>query len=404
MAGSPEEDRIADFTKKVHTRRLKRFISKLDLQKLQENVRARYLGVVCSDSGVCIAFGKHVDKIKKHFDGFVNFNHVKSIKNIGVDSVNGFVKELEYEHAGYKAHAVLKSATNPTADNLYYEYLAGLFANKASSYLPNFVETYGVYKYNSDEEYKEMEKPTETKDKLSGLSLIRIPTEPKRYIAKQQHQTELDHLKDACKYSKYMCVLIQHINGAQTLLDKCQNKLFVTNESPFVLFQIYYALYALNTSFTHHDLHADNVLIYEPVKDSYIHYFYHLLDGSVVSFKSSFIAKMIDYGRSYYNEASQPKEFDIESNSKSVYDTVCNIPECKPSCGYHVGFRSFDQGDRYSQQPNLSQDLRLLSLLHNADTAFNGKIFKAMCKNVRESILLSELCAKVVFNPFRTVL
>lgn len=399
LMASPTNEQITEFTNKVHTRRLERFMRKLDPRKLRANVRARYLNGVCSDSGVCIAFGKHVDKIKKHFDGFVKFNHVKSIKKIGAVSANGFVKELEYERAGYKAHAVLKSATKPNADNLYYEYLAGLFANKESSFLPNFVETYGVYKYNSNAEYKEMKKLTATKDELSGLHLIRIPAEPKRYIAKHQHQKERNHLKDACENSNYMCVLIQHINGAQTLKDKCQSATFVKYESPFVLFQIYYALYALHTSFTHYDLHADNVLIYEPVKDSYIHYFYHLLDGSVVSFKSSFIAKMIDYGRSYYDETLPPKAFDIESNSKSVYDTVCNIPECDPNCGSNVGFEWFELGHNISsQQPNLSQDLRLLSMLHNADKVFGGAQYTAMCKNVRASPLLKQLCAKVVFD------
>jgi hypothetical protein len=109
----------------------------LNPNKIREN-RARYLNGVCSDSGVCIAFGKHVNKIKKHFGGFVKFDNVKSIRKIGAVSENGFVKEIEYEHAGYKSHAVLKSSSKKFADNLYYEYLAGVFINMVSKFVPNF--------------------------------------------------------------------------------------------------------------------------------------------------------------------------------------------------------------------------------------------------------------------------
>jgi hypothetical protein len=186
----PTEEQIKKLTDKSHTRKIARFMRKLNPGK----IRARYLNGVCSDSGVCIAFGKHVDKIKKHFGGFVKFDHVKSMRKIGAVSSNGFIKEIEYEHEGYNAHAVLKSAAKQQADNLYYEYLAGIFANMASSRIPNFVETYGVYKYNTDSEYEEIKKLTATKDALSGLSLIRTPTDQKLHIATHQHKKERNYL------------------------------------------------------------------------------------------------------------------------------------------------------------------------------------------------------------------
>ena len=132
--------KISEFTNKVQSRRLARFMRSVDPHKR----RARFLNGVCSDSGVCIAFGKEVNKIKEHFDGFVNFDNVKQIRKIGEISANGFVKEIEYERAGYTAHAILKSSVRMNSDNLYYEYLVGQFINMIGQILPNFVETYAA--------------------------------------------------------------------------------------------------------------------------------------------------------------------------------------------------------------------------------------------------------------------
>jgi hypothetical protein len=206
-------------------------------------------------------------------------------------------------------------------------------------------------------------------------------------------------VKDACENSKYIAVLVQNIKGAKTLKDKSTSITFVQYELPFVLFQVYWALYALNDRFTHYDLHTENVLIYEPVKDGFIHYFYHLDDGSVVSFRSAYIAKIIDYGRSYYTDALPTNKFNIEGNSKSIYNTICKIPECKPRCGANVGFEWFEPGYNISsQKSNLSQDLRLLSMLHNSDTEFGGKTNLTLCANVKLNKPLKTLCSKVVFN------
>ena len=402
LISGPTEEEIKEFTNKVHTRKLERFMRKLNPGKIREN-RARYLNGVCSDSGVCIAFGTHINKIKKHFGGFVKFDHVKSLKKIGVVSANGFVKEIEYEHEGYKSHAVLKSSADKFADNLYYEYLVGVFINAISKGIPNFVETYGVYKYNSELEYQEMRKLTATKDDLSALRLIRTPSEQKRYIAKHQHQKEVNLLSNACKNSKHISVLIQHINGAKTLSEKCQSVVFVKYELPFILFQVYWALFVLQANFTHYDLHTENVLIYEPVKDAYIQYFYHFKDGSVIAFKSSYIAKMIDYGRSYYDYGMDPAtktQYDIESESKDIYNTICKLPECKPKCGYNFGFSNFQPGVNISSQKwNTSQDLRLLYMLRNGGVDFGGVEYNTMCANVKiHNTLLHELCKKVEFK------
>ena len=132
-----------------------------------------------------------------------------------------------------------------------------------------------------------------------------------------------------------------------------------------VLYQIYMPLSTLAKEFTHYDLHMDNVLLYEPIKNSYITYNYHLNSGVTVKFNSKYIAKIIDYGRSYYYE-------DINNNSKKTYDDICKIKKCDPNCGEDVGLSilgpEIPPGSFHyisSQVKNQSADLRLIKLVQD---------------------------------------
>lgn len=391
----PTEEEIKKLTDKAHTRKIARFMGKLNPGKIRAN-RSRYLNGICSDAGVCLAFGPHAKKVKKHFGGFVHFDNVNYLRKIGAVSSNGFVKEIEYEHDGYKAHAVLKSSASADSDNLYYEYLVGNFINAVSRSLPNFVETYGLFKYNSNPEYQDMMKLNATKDALSGLSLIKTPPDSWNLITKTESLKERNEklIQTACEESMFMSVLIQHIKEAKSLEDKCNSMYFVRYDLHFVLFQVYWALYTLNSNFTHYDLHTSNVMVYEPVNDSYIHYFYHLENGSVVSFKSKYIAKLIDYGRSYFDFQPPPDvkdQLDIYGESTDIYDAVCKEPKCEPKCGYNVGFSTLNSNyyKKYgieSRKSNISHDLRLLYMMKSTNKVilYNNSVI--------------ELCDKVVFN------
>jgi len=118
----------------------------------------------------------------------------------------------------------------------------------------------------------------------------------------------------------------------------------------------------LGNSFTHYDLHHENVNLYEPEKDSYIHFHYHMDGGQEYSFKSKYIAKIIDYGRSYF------KDEETGVDSKKIYTDLCKEPKCKPECGINKGFSwladSPVPSSSYwiiSQKRNKSHDLRLLN-------------------------------------------
>jgi hypothetical protein len=174
-------------------------------------------------------------------------------------------------------------------------------------------------------------------------------------------QESIDYSK-ACSESKYAAILIQHIKKAKALEDFVSvgfYSRFITNNLLYVLFIVYQALSSLSKTFTHYDLHCGNVLLYEPVKGKYIQYNYHQTDGSIIKFYLPYIVKIIDYGRSFFDNGNL--------NSKKIYDKICTVNECNPNCGQKSGF-SWLHPQAYltisSSQKNESHDLRLLIDIH----------------------------------------
>lgn len=358
----PSKKDIAVFRDKYVKRRATRKIGHF-FRKTDPRVRSKFLQSVCSDAGVCIAFGTNASAIRKHFDDFNNFNLLsKPAERIGSVSSNGFVKELTYVNRGYVANAVLKSSADFNADNLLYEALVGFFLNKMSRMYPTFIETYGLYQYNIDGlAYNACKKDKLTDPMVLSVGLTRIAQSTKD-ITNQK-------VKGSCLSPISMAVLIQHLKSAKTMREMCETQTFVTKDLLYVLYQIYMTLSSMSDVFTHYDLHQDNVLVYEPVAGSHIEYHYHLEDGTETMFRSKYIAKIIDYGRCYYNDIDSVS---IASESKSFYDNlVCK--ECKPRCGSGRGYEWLDykprriKRDSYicSQKSNVSHDLRFLYSIGN---------------------------------------
>ena len=317
----------------------------------------KFLQIVCPKSGTCIAFGKYSQELNHFFKNFIHFEYaVSPIKSLGAVSANGFVKEIEYERDGYKAHAILKSSQRNQADNLVYEYLVGIkYVNRIMKSFPCFVETYGLYFYSNNNVWKYMAaKKYVYTDQLNSLDL----------------QQNIDYTK-ACKESKYAAILIQHINNAKSLygMITSMNAKFIQLDLIYILFIVYQALALLSKTFTHYDLHLDNVLIYRPFPDQVIQYHYHNEDGTEFSFYSPYIPKMIDYGRSYFDNGNL--------NSRKIYDRVCSTKDCKPNCGKKYGFEWLNP-DPYltisSSQKNESHDLRLMNSLKSIDDFYKTNV------------------------------
>jgi len=336
--------------------------------------------LICSDDKVCLAFGEASDKVKDFFDGFTRFNFTKeAIKRIGEPSANGFVFELENETRGYKAYSVLKSAQEPSSDNLMYEYIVGQYINKVNKLYPCFLETYGLFKYRTN---KQWEKFSTTKEIMDMHALqAGLAPQPINYAK-------------GCRKSKHLAILIQHLPKPKTLDELTDDPDFIKDELMGALFQLYVPLAQLKDNFTHYDLHLGNLLMYEPVKDKYIEYHYHytptVLESSMhltdtsrttktalaasmqpntISFKSSYMLKIIDYGRSYF------KDEESGVDAKQIYGEICQERKCntkKSTCGENFGFSwlgddSADpEGHFYisSQHKNISHDLLPLDRLY----------------------------------------
>jgi hypothetical protein len=389
-------------------KKIDKFIRNKDIVKQ----KTKFLNSICSDSGVCIAFGGRNAKIIKHFfKDFIGFDYIDSIVPISNKSANGFLYSLKYLRESYMAHAILKSSRKADADNLMYEYGVGVEINKLFYHkYPIFVETYKCYSYNTDESWKVFETPSlvpfltdrnlklnkniriwtsyltdevvdqaEKKNAQKHLELLKTELEKtqtdltranevaSRVAAGELPSPSAEMLKDvlvpfknidyelSCKDSKIICLLVQNIDKAPTLNHVWRN----TNDMKVsevlnVLYQIYFTLSAISSTYTHYDLHSNNVLLYIPVKDKFIQYHYHTREGDVVSFKSSFIVKIIDYGRNFVKPFSEEAEKE-----------VCDTDECAPDCGSKHGY--YFKNDNFKKifvetsKKNESHDLRLLN-------------------------------------------
>jgi hypothetical protein len=311
--------------------------------------KSNYLSKVCLDSGLCLAFGTESKRIKDFFNGFKGLEFIQPpIKRIGNPSNNGFVQEIHYKREKYDAFAVLKSSMKTYTDNLYYEFLIGKELNSLISVLPCFVETYGIFKYKNSSDWKHAKNT-----KLISKNILFNGLENIEFLNPKEQ------LITSCQNSKYLAILIQHFKNVLTVKELINYPLFIKDELPYVLFQVYASLSMMSSFFTHYDLHWSNVLLYQPLNNSYIEYHYHSTDGSVVSFKSFYMAKIIDYGRCY-----------LDKTSKNIYKKLCNEEECEPTCGKNVGYEWLDdfRNDQnkdhiFSQNKNNSHDLRLLNML-----------------------------------------
>jgi hypothetical protein len=303
---------------------------------------------------------------------------------------NGFVNEIMYLRENYVAYSILKSSLDPESDNLLFEYLVGQYLNKKGKIFSCFLETYGIFRYNNPESHSRFQqKETYNIDLKTSL----LP----------MSETDSNIYAYSCLYSLYLCVLIQHIKGTNSLKKTLMNEIsvktigaFINKELLYILYQIYMPLAMLVNEYTHYDLHDDNVLLYRPVKFGHIKYHYHLQDGSESTFNSKYLVKIIDYGRCYFNDGPA-------NNALNIYNKLCETRECDETeeeedereeynkhegtnigpenCGQHKGYsilaKEKQPGSFHyisSQIPNKSHDLRLLNIINNLVNRLSAQI------------------------------
>jgi hypothetical protein len=267
--------------------------------KNKSKIKSNYLKHICSSAGDCLSFGKETEKINKLFHNFVDFSYVEfPIKRIGSVSANGFISMLKYKRNDYECYAILKSSQKLIVDNLYYEYLVGRdFINHMKNYYPCFTETYGIFKFNSVNDWQKFKDQNFPLDKEELKScLTNISDYPEEEI-----------IKLSCNNSANMIsILCEHINVKYSLKELLQNYILSLSKKfliPNCLYQILIPLYYLRKVYSHNDLHANNVLCFPVTTKNgnlgYINLNY-IIKGKKYTLRSEYILKIIDYGRSYY--------------------------------------------------------------------------------------------------------
>lgn len=337
---------------------------------------------------VCFTFGIDVNEfILRYFEFFCTFRYaLPDIRLIGVPSANGFINLISYRRNNYESFAILKSAQLEYSDNLYYEYVVGkYFINNQAKIYPCFVKTYGLFRFRQDQDWYNM---STQRHKRMNLALALEPL-------------HVNNISSSCVNSARLSILIEEIKDAFSIRNILElsgdimNRLryqhnkerfrreFLNTQLLYILVQVYFPLYFLRNSFTHYDLHTDNVLIFNPLPDNhYITFNYYYNERQFITFKSKYIAKIIDYGRAFYDNeypatinAEVRQQHDRNGptgghlfNSNSVYNIICQVPECV-QCGegqgfYYLGTNSNENTHWIATKiNNQSHDLRYINLI-----------------------------------------
>ena len=298
----------------------------------------------CKNLDDCLLVGSHITNIHDYFHSITNFTNVhEKIHKIKTAAGNGFIYKIPYQQKKDIIYAMLKSARKKKSDNLLYEFLIGYtYINTLVNKFPCFIYTYGLYYYRHDRDWQYMYNQNE-------ISSKHLPT-----MLSLQSKIKYDR---SCVDSKYISILIQGLQHSERISDKLNSSTFLNHHLAHVLFIIHHTLASLTDSFTHYDLHVDNVLLVRPSSKKHIKYVYHV-QNPPITFTCPYIPKIIDYGRCFFDNGT--------IQSKMIYDKLCSVPECK-SCGKYDGFSLLSPRKFYtisSQIKNESHDLRLLNTIN----------------------------------------
>ena len=212
------------------------------------------------------------------------------IKPIGKVSVNGFVNKLTY---GNNDTAILKSTRSDFSDNLYFEWFIGCSFINYLAY-PCFCKTYSLCNYLTDQPYNYL---LNHRTNLPGTVLYTDVN-----FIDACNITQPNAIK-SCRTPALFGVVLQNIPDPVSFRDFMATQTTVDDLNVTmvqILLQIYIPLGNLETVFTHYDLHDENVLIYTIPNNMYVTLIYNLPDGTIITIKTKYIAKIIDYGRSFF--------------------------------------------------------------------------------------------------------
>ena len=353
-----------------------RFMDQSEFEKLREHIRekprnyTRMLHLACKDPTYCLAFGSYIDIIKTFFNHFRNWDYVNPSKltGIGHDSSNGFIIEVPFEREGYTSYAALKCSRSNMSDNLFYEYFVGTrFVNLFLKKIPNLVETYDYYEFKTNEDYEAV---VQAMDTPNGLEQVGLKDRIKLIDIKWKNANLENLFGNSCLKNKRCCVLLQHFDNFTSMSNMYKYNLKnIAYEYANIFYQVYFTLVYMassmrmpHASYTHYDLHPKNVFLYKPFEGKKcIQITYHRTGKRPITFKSEYIVKIIDYGRSYFYL------YDSRDSKSIIENIICKSADCEPECGKYNGYNMLNKPLTssnvsrdwiFTKRPNISHDLR----------------------------------------------
>ena len=286
-----------------------------------------------------------------------------------------------------------------SCDNLFYEYIVGhFFINNYLNKLSCFVKTYDYY-YTPEGIIAK---------KITDLIQYIPPPDPETFFD-IGFDTEIE-----CIPNNTQAILIQWLSSTtnekssissskslQDYLKSPDSATFIEEELVNVLLQVYIPLAMLDDTFTHYDLHIGNIQLMEINGDDISHINYeYIYKGNTISFKSRYIVKIIDYGRSYFwlNE---------RINSKAIYD---NLMKKGGYPFYECGLNWLEKKaeDLLScSRPNTSYDLVALYdsmkyVMEKNPSRNDNRFFNTIVKNL--PWVLNKYSGALTFLDWREVL
>ena len=238
-------------------------------------------------------------------------------------------------------------------DNLAYEFLVGMYLNTQRMYFPCFLKTYSLL------EFKFLDSGHNTKNLLYKLFtqkdlLTQTNYDEKfKFILNNIKSYSEINIAETCHKKSNYGVLIDYIEG-DTLYNIKQknNEQFQDTDFYAILFQIYAVLNALEGDYQHRDLHENNVMVYTFPNEVLFTYKCTFQDENGnnkekdVSFRSRYLAKIIDYGRGI-------------------------IPDTKPMLQYYEDLVATVNNTKTNFQNNNSGYSDYMDALHNLDETLN---------------------------------
>lgn len=289
-------------------------------------------------------------------DNILNYDYsIQNIENI---------QSLGSGHFGQTYRIKFKNLISPTVmkiniksdESLYSEFVCGLCVNNIKKFLPNFIFTLNLYKFQ------------EEIDSNTVIELLNVQTGAllleNANLLNEKHDI-LFNEQTIAKYKYKTCILLEEIEGDTVYsMERLIKKENIYNQYA-ILFQIYAALFAIRKKFSHKDLHLGNVLLYKsdvPIKIMY---------SNDIIIYAKYVPIIIDYGKSYF--------FVSEEFNTSTLRTE-HIKQFKNES---IDLRFFHlYCDMFKYDPKIEENFKIIKLYLDEDINFDD-INEQQNKNIK---------------------